>query len=55
MPVQEYPAIPEIGEHSGVVPAEDFATAIAQVAFAASRDDVTPVLTGVQLEVRGTA
>ena len=26
----------------------------AQVAFAASRDDVTPVLTGVQLEVSGT-
>ena len=54
MPVQEYPAIPEVSGDSGVVPAEDFATAIAQVAFAASRDDVTPVLTGVQLEVSGT-
>ena len=54
MPVQEYPAIPEVTGESGVVPAEDFATAIAQVAFAASRDDVTPVLTGVQLEVSGT-
>lgn len=54
MPVQEYPAIPEVSGDSGVVPAEDFATAIAQVAFAASRDDVTPVLTGVQLEVAGT-
>lgn len=54
MPVQEYPAIPEVSGDSGVVPAEDFATAIAQVAFAASRDDVTPVLTGVQLEVTGT-
>ena len=54
MPVQEYPAIPEVSGESGVVPAEDFATAIAQVAFAASRDDVTPVLTGVQLEVTGT-
>ncbi|NYF18088.1 DNA polymerase-3 subunit beta [Microbacterium sp. AK009] len=51
MPVQEYPAIPEVTGESGLVPAEDFATAIAQVAFAASRDDVTPVLTGVQLEV----
>ncbi|WP_439591175.1 DNA polymerase III subunit beta [Microbacterium sp.] len=54
MPVQEYPAIPEVTGESGLVPAEDFATAIAQVAFAASRDDVTPVLTGVQLEVSGT-
>ncbi|QEV98662.1 DNA polymerase III subunit beta [Microbacterium caowuchunii] len=53
MPVQEYPAIPEVSGESGLVPAEDFATAIAQVAFAASRDDVTPVLTGVQLEVSG--
>ncbi|GAA1921568.1 DNA polymerase III subunit beta [Microbacterium aoyamense] len=55
MPVQEYPAIPEVTGESGLVPAEDFATAIAQVAFAASRDDVTPVLTGVQLEVSGTS
>lgn len=54
MPVQEYPAIPEVSGESGLVPAELFATAIAQVAFAASRDDVTPVLTGVQLEVSGT-
>ena len=54
MPVQEYPAIPEVTGESGLVPADDFATAIAQVAFAASRDDVTPVLTGVQLEVSGT-
>lgn len=55
MPVQEYPAIPEVTGESGLVPAEDFATAISQVAFAASRDDVTPVLTGVQLEVSGTS
>ncbi|WP_029150243.1 DNA polymerase III subunit beta [Microbacterium indicum] len=52
MPVEEYPAIPEVTGESGLVPGEDFATAIAQVAFAASRDDVTPVLTGVQLEVK---
>lgn len=55
MPVQEYPAIPEVTGESGLVPADDFATAISQVAFAASRDDVTPVLTGVQLEVAGTS
>lgn len=54
MPVEEYPSIPEVTGSTGVVPAEEFGTAIAQVAFAASRDDVTPVLTGVQLEVSGT-
>lgn len=54
MPVEEYPAIPEVSGESGLVSADDFGTAIAQVAYAASRDDVTPVLTGVQLEVTGT-
>ncbi|ALJ18391.1 DNA polymerase III subunit beta [Microbacterium sp. No. 7] len=54
MPVQEYPAIPEVSGDAGLVPGDDFSTAISQVAFAASRDDVTPVLTGVQLEVKGT-
>ena len=53
MPVEEYPSIPEVTGSSGVVPADDFSTAISQVGFAASRDDVTPVLTGVQLEVSG--
>ncbi|MGX1694529.1 DNA polymerase III subunit beta [Microbacterium keratanolyticum] len=53
MPVEEYPSIPEVTGTSGLVPADEFGTAIAQVAFAASRDDVTPVLTGVQLEVSG--
>lgn len=53
MPVAEYPTIPEVTGSKGVVPGEEFSEAIAQVAFAASRDDVTPVLTGVQLEVSG--
>jgi DNA polymerase-3 subunit beta len=51
MPVEEYPSIPQVSSQSGLVPAEDFANAVAQVAVAASRDDVTPVITGVQLEV----
>jgi DNA polymerase-3 subunit beta len=51
MPVEEYPTLPQISEQSGLLPAEAFATAVAQVAVAASRDDVTPVITGVQLEV----
>jgi DNA polymerase-3 subunit beta len=51
MPVEEYPTIPQIDSESGIVRSEDFAAAVAQVAVAASRDDVTPVITGVQLEV----
>jgi DNA polymerase-3 subunit beta len=51
MPVEEYPTLPQVGERTGVLPAEDFAAAVAQVTVAASRDDVTPVITGVQLEV----
>ena len=51
MPVEEYPTLPQISEQSGVLPAELFAAAVSQVAVAASRDDVTPVITGVQLEI----
>ena len=51
MPVEEYPSLPQVGEESGILPADTFAAAVAQVAVAASRDDVTPVITGVQLEV----
>jgi DNA polymerase III subunit beta len=55
MPVEEYPTLPQIAESSGSLPAEAFANAVAQVAVAASRDDVTPVITGVQLEVSSTS
>jgi DNA polymerase-3 subunit beta len=51
MPVEEYPTLPTISTQTGLLQAEAFSTAIAQVAVAASRDDVTPVITGVQLEV----
>ncbi len=51
MPVEEYPTLPQISAQSGLLPADSFAAAVAQVAVAASRDDVTPVITGVQLEV----
>ena len=51
MPVEEYPTLPVISGESGVLQADDFANAISQVAVAASRDDVTPVITGVQLEI----
>jgi len=51
MPVEEYPALPQIDDRGGLVPGDAFSDAIAQVVVAASRDDVTPVITGVQLEV----
>ena len=50
MPVEEYPTLPEVGEQTGVIPGDSFSEAVSQVAVAASRDDVTPVITGVQLE-----
>lgn len=55
MPVEEYPTIPQVDADFGLVPADEFATAVSQVAVAASRDDVTPVITGVQLEVSKTS
>jgi len=55
MPVDEYPQIPRVDSVSGIVPSETFAEAIAQVSLAASKDDVTPVITGVQFEVSENA
>lgn len=53
MPVEEYPQIPVVTEASGTVSAQEFGEAIAQVALAASKEDVTPVITGVHFEVDG--
>lgn len=50
MPVEEYPTLPEIPAISGTITGEAFQHAVHQVAVAASKDDVTPVLTGVQIE-----
>ncbi len=50
MPVEEYPTLPEIPAISGTITGEAFSQAVHQVAVAASKDDVTPVLTGVQIE-----
>jgi DNA polymerase-3 subunit beta len=50
MPVDEYPTLPEIPLLSGTISGESFANAVGQIAVAASKDDVTPVLTGVQIE-----
>lgn len=50
MPVDEYPTLPEIPLLSGTISGDAFANAVGQIAVAASKDDVTPVLTGVQIE-----
>ena len=50
MPVDEYPTLPEIPAVSGTITGEAFSNAVGQIATAASKDDVTPVLTGVQIE-----
>lgn len=50
MPIEEYPTTPEVSGRTGLVRGAAFSEAIAQVAIAASREDVTPVITGVQLE-----
>lgn len=55
MPVEEYPKLPSITSVSGAVPADAFSDAIGQVSLAASKDDVTPVITGVQFEIEENA
>jgi DNA polymerase-3 subunit beta len=53
LPVEEYPALPDMPTATGTVPGEVFAAAAAQVAIAAGRDDTLPVLTGVRIEIEG--
>ncbi|MBW3706179.1 DNA polymerase III subunit beta [Streptomyces griseus] len=53
LPVEEYPALPQMPTATGTVPGEVFASAAAQVAIAAGRDDTLPVLTGVRIEIEG--
>jgi len=51
MPLEEYPQLPEVSGQVGHVSGSDLSDAIAQVSPAASRDDVTPVITGVLLHL----
>lgn len=53
MPLEEYPQLPEVSGQVGEVSGQEFSDAIAQVSPAASRDDVTPVITGVLLHLNG--
>jgi len=49
--VDEYPNLPELPDSTGTVSSDTFATAVAQVAIAAGRDDSLPTLTGVHVEI----
>ncbi|MFF0005814.1 DNA polymerase III subunit beta [Streptomyces tibetensis] len=53
LPLAEYPSLPAPPAPYGTVDATAFATAVAQVAVAAGRDDTLPLLTGVQLRLDG--
>ena len=52
MPTSEYPELPELPPTSGEVEGQAFSQAVTQVAHAASKEDVTPVLTGVLIEAK---
>lgn len=53
LPQDDYPELPPAPPVSGTVAAAAFAEAVAQVAIAAGRDDMLPVLTGIQVEITG--
>jgi DNA polymerase III subunit beta len=54
MPVEDYPALPQMPPVIGTVNTTQFASAVAQAVTAAGRDDMLPVLTGVKLEIDGS-
>lgn len=55
LPIEEYPQLPAMPDSSGTLPGALFASAVAQVAIAASRDDTLPVLTGIRMEFEGSS
>jgi DNA polymerase-3 subunit beta len=53
LPVEDYPTLPAMPDVAGTLGSDVFASAVAQVALAAGRDDTLPVLTGVRFEIEG--
>jgi DNA polymerase-3 subunit beta len=51
LPVDDYPTLPDMPATAGSIGADLFASAVAQVAVAAGRDDTLPVLTGIRVEI----
>ncbi len=54
MPVDDYPALPEMPAVAGTVDGQMFAAAVGQAVTAAGRDDMLPVLTGVKVEIEAS-
>jgi len=55
LPVEDYPALPDMPTTAGSVDGDVFAEAVAQVAIAAGKDDTIPVLTGIRMEIDGSS
>ncbi len=53
LPVEDYPQLPAMPTSSGTIAGQLFASAVAQVAIAAGRDDTLPTLTGIRMEIEG--
>lgn len=53
MPAEDFPTLPAMPPKVGAVGGGILATAIGQVAAAASRDDTLPMLTGVRIDIDG--
>nr|WP_189183587.1 DNA polymerase III subunit beta [Microbispora rosea]GLJ85873.1 DNA polymerase III subunit beta [Microbispora rosea subsp. aerata] len=53
MPVEDYPSLPAMPPAAGRVGSDVLASAVAQVAVAAGKDDTLPMLTGVRMEIEG--
>jgi DNA polymerase III subunit beta len=53
MPTEDYPSLPEMPPPAGSIGSDAFASAVAQSATAAGRDDTLPALTGVRIEIAG--
>ena len=51
LPVEDYPALPDVPETVGRISGAVLAEAVAQVVVAAGRDDMLPVLTGIRVEI----
>ena len=54
MPVEDYPALPQMPPAAGKVAGDVFTLAVSQVTTAAGRDDTLPILTGVRVEIQGS-
>ncbi|MDR2379158.1 MAG: DNA polymerase III subunit beta [Bifidobacteriaceae bacterium] len=53
MTLDDYPALPILPSAVGAIDAGSFASAVGQVAVAATRDETLPLLTGVRVEIEG--